>query len=65
MAPELHVAHFWRNSEDWKKIGTKILDVDNNEVYRCAKNQSEIRCIFCLTKNDKCGDLGAVHILKS
>jgi hypothetical protein len=37
MAPELLVACFWRNSKttfkSFKRIGTKILDVDNNKVY--------------------------------
>jgi hypothetical protein len=30
----------------FKKIGTKNLDIDNDEIYQCAKNQSENRCIL-------------------
>jgi hypothetical protein len=46
----LHVAHFLKNSKitllRFKKIGTKNLDVDNYEIYYCAKNKFEIHSIL-------------------
>jgi hypothetical protein len=30
----------------FKKFGTKNLDIDNDEIYQCAKNQSENRYIL-------------------
>jgi hypothetical protein len=32
--------------KSFKKFGTKNLDIDNDEIYQCAKNQSENRCIL-------------------
>jgi hypothetical protein len=32
--------------QSFKKIGTKNLDVDNCEIYQCAKNQTKIHCIL-------------------
>jgi hypothetical protein len=32
--------------KSFKKFGTKNLDTDNDEIYQCAKNQSENRCIL-------------------
>jgi hypothetical protein len=50
MELELHVARFSKNSKkalkSFKKIGTKNLDIDNDEIYYCAKNQSENYCIL-------------------
>jgi hypothetical protein len=50
MELELHVARFLKNSKMafkcFKKFGTKNLDIDNDEIYQCAKNQSENRCIL-------------------
>jgi hypothetical protein len=50
MELELHVARFLKNSKiafkSFKKFGTKNLDIDNDEIYQCAKNQSENRCIL-------------------
>jgi hypothetical protein len=46
MAPELQGAHFlWKSKmafESSNKI-RNILVVENDEIYQCAKNQSEIR----------------------
>jgi hypothetical protein len=54
MAPNLYVAHFLKNLKppikSSKKSKTKILDVDNNRIYCCAKNQSQTHCIFGLEK---------------
>jgi hypothetical protein len=50
MELELHVARFFKNSKMvfkcFKKFGTKNLDIDNDEIYQCAKNQFENRCIL-------------------
>jgi hypothetical protein len=32
--------------KSFKKFGIKNLDIDNDEIYQCAKNQSEKRCIL-------------------
>jgi hypothetical protein len=41
---------FLKNSKStfvsFRKIRTKILDVDNVELYQCAKYQFKIRCIL-------------------
>jgi hypothetical protein len=43
-------AVFLKNSKStfvsFRKIRTKILDVDNVELYQCAKYQFKIRCIL-------------------
>jgi hypothetical protein len=50
MELELHVARFLKNSKmafkSFKKFEIKNLDIDNDEIYYCAKNQSENRCIL-------------------
>jgi hypothetical protein len=34
----------------FKKISTKIIGVDNVELYQCAKSQFKIHCILVYTK---------------
>jgi hypothetical protein len=50
MELRLHVARFLKKSKitllSFKKFGTKNLDIDNYEIYYCAKNQSEIHSIL-------------------
>jgi hypothetical protein len=45
----------------FKKFGTKNIDVDNYEIYNCAKNQSKIYSILGSAKKDKCIDLDLVN----
>jgi hypothetical protein len=54
---ELHVVFYFQkfrnHSFKFKKILKKILDIDNNEIYKCAKSQYEILCIVDYTKITK------------
>jgi hypothetical protein len=46
MGLELHVARFFKNSKmafkSFKKSGSKNLDIDNDEIYQCAKKNPKI-----------------------
>jgi hypothetical protein len=57
MELELHVARFLKNSKMafkcFKKIGTKNLDIDNDEIYQCAKKSIRKSLYFRLRKNNK------------
>jgi hypothetical protein len=52
---ELYGSQILKNSktpfESSKKIGTKNLDVDHYEIYKCEKNQSNTPCILGSAKN--------------
>jgi hypothetical protein len=51
MAPKIQIAHLLKILKSAFrslkiKIKTKIVDVDNSDIYKCAKNQSQIHGIF-------------------